>query len=161
MRRIGQLPSDLGRALTWPNIQPPAWVSLAVFGRLVAVESLVIAPGIRGGLDPIESVPDWIRGTDGGCRTVKTRRLDGAVQAWFQQPDMAACVGADRRRHPQSRTAHCRCCVARDRTRPRPVLHELPPGSQPEPLVEPPGRALPLESTGQQLRPGWSRYHRP
>jgi hypothetical protein len=42
---------------------------LAVFGRRVAVESLVIAPGIRGGLDPIESFPDWIRGTDGGCRT--------------------------------------------------------------------------------------------
>jgi hypothetical protein len=30
----------------------------------------VIALGIRGGLDPIESFPDWIRGTDaGGCRT--------------------------------------------------------------------------------------------
>src|SRR4051794_6990671 len=43
--------------------------TLAVFGRRVAVESLVIAAGIRGGLDPIESFPDWIRGTDGGCRT--------------------------------------------------------------------------------------------
>jgi len=44
--------------------------TLAVFERRVAVESLVIAPGIRGGLDPIESFPDWIRGADaGGCRT--------------------------------------------------------------------------------------------
>jgi hypothetical protein len=43
--------------------------TLAIFERRVIVESLVIAPGIRGGLDPIESFPDWIRGADGGCRT--------------------------------------------------------------------------------------------
>jgi hypothetical protein len=50
----------------------PKWAlssTLAIFERRVIVESLVIAPGIRGGLDPIESFPDWIRGADGGCRT--------------------------------------------------------------------------------------------
>src|SRR3954462_2136100 len=60
-----------------PIRRPLLSSTLAVFGRRVAVESLVIAPGIRGGLDPIESFPDRIRGTMAGVGRPK-------LAAWME-----------------------------------------------------------------------------
>ena len=102
---------------------------------------------------------------DGWCfrpvRIDQTGRLDAAVPAGLYRTDLAARAGADRRRHPGPGTPHRSRRPARYRPRSGPALYQLPPSAEPQPVVKPLARALPVAAVDRDLCSDRAGHRRP
>src|SRR4051794_18138602 len=81
-------------------------------------------------------------------------RVDGTLPGRPHPADRAPRARPRRRRHPRPRAAHRGGDAAGRGAGAGPDLHQLPPGTQPEPLVGPRRRRASAASLARRLRPG-------
>ena len=100
---------------------------------------------------------------DTGASRLLPRTLAGWMQpfqAGFTAPTWRRVSGTDRWRHSDPGAAHRRCRPARHRARAGSALHQLPSGAEPQPVVRPLDRALPVAAADQLLCPDRPARHR-